>query len=91
MAYWRMSHNSCVPVMHVDELANQGYRTLKGVAAKLGNDFMPLKPSGIFERWAFSGPITLHPLRVETYSCGYGIYESGQGHLPISPKAQLEH
>jgi hypothetical protein len=38
----------------------------------------------------YANYITLHPLRVETYSCGYGIYESGQGHLPISPKAQLE-
>lgn len=33
----RMSKNYYLPVMHVNELANKVYRSLKGVAAKLGN------------------------------------------------------
>lgn len=40
--FFRMSKNSCVPVMHVNELANQGYRTLKGVAVDAGKAYLML-------------------------------------------------
>jgi hypothetical protein len=37
-----LGKNSCVPVMHVNELAKQGYRTLKGVAADAGKAYLML-------------------------------------------------